>query len=596
MRLSRHYLIAIAIIVVGAVLRFAQLQAKPLWLDEIMTALFSLGRSYNEVPLDRAIPVTKFADIFTLNSGTTCAKIAETLATESTHPPLFFCLTHEWLSRIKQAETDTLQPLICQLRSLSALFGIGAIAAMYGLNRVAFSPQAGLISAAAIAVSPFAVYLSQEARHYSLPMLLITLSLLTLIQIQRDLLRREKVRSHLWILWVIFNTIGLYTHYFYLLALVAQILTLILVPMWQKRKWLKYFIFTSNKPNLNPHLFKTAIAACAFSLLPFILYLPWIPQLLNHFNRPETDWFKPFQPSWTDSITPIFQTFAGWLTMTIAFPVENQPVWIVIPSALLMLIFAVWLVRYLLNNFQLLLTAKGTNFSSLILATFTICVILEYLAIVYLLGKDITSAFRYHFTYYPSICALLGAILWQSENTRHLSPIQTSFPRLRVSPSFPLFLVLVVGFLSSLFVVSGFVFQKPYDPHGVVQTMNLEPAAPLMVVVGYENTQEIALGLSFALELDEIRGKTLGETPPTYFALMKRSPHYQQVWQQLSQLQKLPSSTLNLWIIAPGLRQKEYPPQLALANQRICTLDPTQYYRLGIPYQLYRCSSSVDAP
>ncbi|MGL4502797.1 MAG: hypothetical protein ACRCU2_27290, partial [Planktothrix sp.] len=63
----RPYLSLAAILILGTVLRFAQLEAKPVWLDEILTGLFSLGQSYQHIPLDAVLPLGKFADIFTLN-------------------------------------------------------------------------------------------------------------------------------------------------------------------------------------------------------------------------------------------------------------------------------------------------------------------------------------------------------------------------------------------------------------------------------------------------------------------------------------------------------------------------------------------------
>jgi hypothetical protein len=53
-----------------------------------------------------------------------------------------------------------------------------------------------------MAVSPFGVYLSQEARHYTLPILLITLALLGLIQIQQALYSQQQLpRPIVWLFW-----------------------------------------------------------------------------------------------------------------------------------------------------------------------------------------------------------------------------------------------------------------------------------------------------------------------------------------------------------------------------------------------------------
>jgi hypothetical protein len=524
------------------------------------------------------------------------------------------------------------------------------------------------MGAAVMVVSPFAVYLSQEARHYTLPMLLIILSLMGFIQIQKDLHHRVKLSPVVGISWAIVNTLGLYTHYFFLLALVAELLTILALILGKSFHPGRLGLPENSPPALPqtglmdstsnsisggdsriaPTEIKvirksyqetvTWLSLGGYSLLPLLLYLPWLPTLHNHFSRPETDWFKPFEPSWVDSVTPIFQTLAGWVVMIVAFPVENQPLWIVIPSAILMLLWCGYFLLSIVPRIKAVVNNKNTRLSGLSLLLFTAIVLLEYLTIVYGLGKDITSAVRYHFIYYPGICALLGASLiikppnpltktrfsilygirllkvyknphpegWGYTDKACLrrlkSKIGLSQPDLVLAragglrPYSPTLsygtlreqgagAFLIVGLISSVFVVSNWVFQKPYNPAGVAQQLNLEPTVPLVVVVGYENMQEVALGLSFALELDKIRTRDL---PETGWAFMNRSPSYQSVWENLGSVSGLPPSPVNLWIVAPGLRQREYPPQLGLGD-RLCNLDPSQYYRLGIPYQLYRC-------
>ncbi|MEB3826485.1 glycosyltransferase family 39 protein [Phormidium sp. CCY1219] len=590
MRYYREYLLLAGILLLGAGLRFAQLEAKPLWLDEIMTGLFSVGGSYDRVPLDVQLRVGQLADIFTLNSQTSCGQIAQTVATESTHPPLFFCLTHQWLKRVEGS-------FAWQVRSLSAWFGIVAIAGIYLLNRLAFSARAARVAAALMAVSPFAVYLSQEARHYTLPMVLIILALIGLIEMTKRVFLGKKVPILWGLAWSVINATGLYVHYFFILAFVAQILTLFAVFIFRFRlNWR-----VCNKIHKNQQTATTTLLKLiCFCLLPGLFYWPWLPILLQHFNRPETDWFQPFNPSWTDSITPIFNTLAGWLVMTVALPVENQPLWVAISSGLLMLIFAGWMVGQIAGNFCRLFTTKTTQLSSITLGFFTGFVLLQYFAIVYLLGKDITSAVRYHFMYYPGICALLAASLSGKKppekrdtdkgNVSQELPGEGKRVKMRgfrfSGWVFPVILVVLLGAISSSFVVSGLVFQKPYDPQGMARRMNVNFDAPVMVVVGYENYQEVGLGLGLALELERIRAQNPEET---WVAFVTRSPSYQSVWEYLAQLGELPAAPLNLWIVAPGLRQRQYPPQLALSKQGVCQLVPTEYYRLGIPYQLYRC-------
>ncbi|MBV9387072.1 MAG: glycosyltransferase family 39 protein [Chroococcidiopsidaceae cyanobacterium CP_BM_ER_R8_30] len=567
-----HYLLLAAVILLGAILRFWNLDLKPYWQDEVITALFSLGRSYKDVPLDVVLPLTQVEQIFTLNPGTSCAQIAHNVATQSTHPPLFFCLLHKW------AEAPLVGVMargwVWSLRALPALCGVGAIAALYCLNRVAFSPAAGLAGAAFMAVSPFAVYLSQEARHYTLPILAIALALLALIQIQRDLFQAPyKIRPWVWIAWVAINIIGLYIHYFFILAAIAQLGTLLGLMYWQRRILPRYSWVATG--------LAVATVGCG--------YFPWLPVLLRHFSHSEHNWLPPPQ----NIFAPLLQTLISWLFMVIALPVEDQPLWIAVPSGLLMVVFGGWLAWYVARGLWQLWNTPATHLATLTLLSFTFWVLLEFFAIAYLLGKDLTSVPRYDFVYYPSICALLGASLLrrgqsdkatrrQGEVYVH-SPITPSSPHHPIPPSPHLSLSLLVGVLSCIFVVSNWVLQKPFYPERVAQNLNQEPTVPLMVVVGYIDHEAAALGLSFALALDKIRSEDVD------FALFNPTPAYRLVWEHLSVLPPPKVPKLNLWVIGPGLRQQDYPQHLALSRQATCTLDPKNFHRIGVPYQLYRC-------
>jgi hypothetical protein len=121
--------------------------------------------------------------------------------------------------------------------------------------------------------------------------------------------------------------------------------------------------------------------------------------------------------------------------------------------------------------------------------------------------------------------------------------------------------------------------------------MSLDKDVPILMVVGYQNFQDVALGLSFALAIDQLHRDSLEEIAGASFAFFHREPSYEFVWQKLSKLSVLSAPHLNLWVVAPGLRRREYPPQLAMEKQTRCTIDPSQHYRIGIPYQLYRCVS-----
>jgi hypothetical protein len=156
----------------------------------------------------------------------------------------------------------------------------------------------------------------------------------------------------------------------------------------------------------------------------------------------------------------------------------------------------------------------------------------------------------------------------------------------------PATVFLSLSLLSCIFVVSNLAFLKSFHPQQVARNMSLDRDVPIMMVVGYHNFQDVALGLSFALAIDQLHRDSLQEMAKASFAFLHPEPSYESVWQKLSKLPVLSVPRLNLWVVAPGLRRREYPPQLAIGNPTRCTIDPAQHYRIGIPYQLYRCVST----
>jgi hypothetical protein len=513
-----------------------------------------------------------------------------------------------------------------------------------------------------MAVSPFAVYLSQEARHYTLPMLFIILALLGLMQIQHALYIRHQLPQPLvWLLWGIVNSIGCYVHYFFILAFIAQLLTLTGLMFWRRRilpkgSWIGVTL---------------VVVGVAVS------YLPWLSVMLGGFGRSETGWLPKPQ-----HIAPLYQTILAWLSMAIALPVEGQPLWIQIPAVLLTIAFGTWVGWQGFRGLKSLWQQPETHLATFTLSCFILCVLLQFAAIIYLLGKDITVAPRYHFVYYPAVCALLGASFtatgmkvegWKVGrlNVGRLNVGRLKIRRLKVgrlnvgrlnvgrlkvgrlagwkvgrlagwkvgrlnveglnssnlqlanfqpsTPIKPATLFLSLCLLSCIFVVSNLAFLKSFHPQQVARDMYLDRGVPIMMVVGYHNFQDVALGLSFALAIDQLHRNSFEGVAEASFAFLHPEPSYDSVWEKLSKLPVLSVPRLNLWVVAPGLRRREYPQQLmmtqgtqanaivpkgqrvaiarsaapkAIANPTRCTIDPSQHYRIGVPYQLYRCVSA----
>ena len=146
-------------------------------------------------------------------------------------------------------------------------------------------------------------------------------------------------------------------------------------------------------------------------------------------------------------------------------------------------------------------------------------------------------------------------------------------------------IILAIGLISCIFVVSNFGFQKPYLPQQVAQNIYQDKSIPVMAVMAYRSTQDIALGLSYALALETETRSFKDKSNHTAASEYSKFA----IFDKLSKLPSQNISQLNLWIFAPGRRKRDYPDNLKVSKLLSCSIDKNQHYRIGIPYQLYRC-------
>lgn len=160
-----------AILLVATVLRVREALLTPFWFDETFT-------------------------LWTVRAG--LPSMFRLLALD-THPPLHSLLVWGW--RAIGGENEL------WLKSLSIIFGLGTIAALYGFTRELFGARTALLAAALLALHRTAVYFSQEARSYGLLWLLLLLAAWTAWRWIERGQRRDAV------LFVLSATAALYTHY-----------------------------------------------------------------------------------------------------------------------------------------------------------------------------------------------------------------------------------------------------------------------------------------------------------------------------------------------------------------------------------------------
>ena len=269
---------------IAFILRFGNLDSKPLWTDEFSTLVFSLGNSFRGVQLDRAIDLSTLLQPLQLRPGAGIADVLNHLLLESNHPPVYFMLAHWWMRLFGPTEDS----LVWIGRALPALLGVISVPAIYFLGKFAFSSRlVGQCAAAMMAVSPYGIYLAQEARHYTLGILLVITSLFCLALAAKKLQQRAPLPIWAVLLWVVVNCLGTAVHYFFVLTLCAEAIALIAV-IWQQFKG-KLPIDNSQQPNIWQfqilgRLFSVAMGTLAGGLV-------WLPVFLsNKYGSELTNW------------------------------------------------------------------------------------------------------------------------------------------------------------------------------------------------------------------------------------------------------------------------------------------------------------------
>jgi 4-amino-4-deoxy-L-arabinose transferase-like glycosyltransferase len=284
---AKSHLLLLAILLLAAFLRFYRLDAQSLWNDEGNSARLA----------ERSLPL-----------------IVEGAAGDI-HPPGYYLLLHYWRALFGHSEFA--------LRSLSVAAGLTLVLFTYLLGRRLFAESTGLIAAFVAAISPFAIYYSQEARMYAL---LAALSAASTYVVSRLLSAvfgepssgasssQSAIRSLQLGTYVLLTTAGLYTHYVYAFVLLAH--NLVFAFWWgiagfrSRPRWLALVAWGGSQA--------TAL----------LLYLPWLPYALG-----ATGWSSPgvaHRLGW--ALIDVLRV----LTVGITLPLDQSAAALVVSGALLL--------------------------------------------------------------------------------------------------------------------------------------------------------------------------------------------------------------------------------------------------------------------
>jgi mannosyltransferase len=178
--------LSLLVLVAGlaAALRFHSLAAKSFWFDEGVSVAIARLDWYN---------------------------FARILWRREANMSLYYFVLHYWV-HFGGSEFF--------VRALSVLFAIASIPAIYQLGRRLFNTRVGLIAAALLAVNAYHIQYSQEARAYSLMVLLCLLSNLYFLKCLTKPSRRDRAG------YVLCSALAVYCQFFSGLLVIAQCLSL----------------------------------------------------------------------------------------------------------------------------------------------------------------------------------------------------------------------------------------------------------------------------------------------------------------------------------------------------------------------------------
>ena len=224
--------ILLSILILAALLRLLQLGSESLWWDEFVTVA-----------------------IVRLDWGA----FWWVLSHKEANMGLYYCLLRLW---INLGESEFV------LRSLSALTGVLAVGLVYVLGKRLFDTKVGLMGAALLATHSFHIQYSQEARGYSLIVLLTALSSLFFLRAIEHPSRNE------WAGYILTATLAVYTHFFSVLVLGAH--------------WV--WLLSVRRRNIPWRGFLVAVLAISMLLVPLAIFalasgtrqISWIPRTRPH--------------------------------------------------------------------------------------------------------------------------------------------------------------------------------------------------------------------------------------------------------------------------------------------------------------------------
>jgi uncharacterized membrane protein len=317
-----RFLIVI-LLLLGVFFRFANLDRKAYWHDEVYTSLRISG--YTEAELIHQvvngveIGVEDLQKYQRINPEKGLVDTIKGLAQEEPQiPPLYYVMARFWVQWFGDSVAVT--------RSLSALISLLVFPCLYWLCLELFeSSLTGWVAIALMTVSPFHVLYAQEARHYSLWTVTILLS-------SAALLRAMRLKTKLsWTMYAATVAVGLYSflfsglvaisHGIYVVATDSEAYTIPYENTSGERDASSFGTASrtlrASLPASRFRFTKRLVAFMLAFLAGFLAFVPWVLVVISNLSAAEktTAWMTRKLPlmeilkSWYRALSIIFIDF-----------------------------------------------------------------------------------------------------------------------------------------------------------------------------------------------------------------------------------------------------------------------------------------------
>lgn len=385
-------ILVIILLALGIYFRFNHLDLKPYWQDETYTLLrlsgYKLSEAVTHFYTGHVITVADTYPFQQLSDRGAIATIQRLAEEVPQHPPLYFVLARYWAQWFGDSAGA--------VRSLSAIASLLGFPAIYWLAVELFAaPMVGWMAMGLFAVSPVYLRYAQEARPYSLWIVLILLVSAALLRAMR-----QPSFKH-WSLYALLVALCCYCHLLSSFVLVGHGLYVLTVEQFHLKKRFKLYLLASL---VGIALFIPWLAIFWVNRESAVVTSGWVSAPLPlsalitawglHLSQAFVSWHVRFNPVLIDLAIPIAVLVVGAIAYLIRHTPKQSWVFVValicIPLLVLMIPDLLW---------------EGRR--SVSIRYFLSCLIGIHLAVAYLLSTQLVQSLGAKQTFWKLVTVVL---------------------------------------------------------------------------------------------------------------------------------------------------------------------------------------------